>query len=475
MEIGQEEGKNKRSKQPTLNDRELMSDELYSSTLRKGMNRQLQIPEGLNKRKTARGLREAVSGKDSFYSPRRNQLPDWNVFESNETASRPRFEFRDDPFVFHGAALWEVSLNDLLLDPFSLGAEIVSRTVDILEDYLPTEADIKAIIFSIFRNLTFESFSASSVEALIQSLFSMLRNILTAIEQLAEELLQRGANEASSALSSKFSGADEFPESGDYIYTSALGNIYNVFEVGPDARGDTNPDSNTIFAVPFSVSIGRDSRSYFAITTFPVPNVPKLIKSIFEFFISLISKAIAKSISGAITAIYDGAVYALKHLKEFLMKFLGFLEGLINGVARALQLFEELMGVTVAEIMAKLLDHLGRIKALEDLIPEERSVTYLDGHDGYPMTIQYLALKGAPVPQHATGSFDVRWRQVDYMNPYGQTFEMTALLRTDSANPNGNNTSIPDWTPRAVTLCESGTEVNKIILTANQGDFGTGL
>lgn len=494
MAIGEEEEENVNSPSPTMLKRELMRDGLYNTTFGKKENDGSSRDIDTSRRGLAKGLREAVLGKDSFYSPPATRQPDWNVFESNETSTRSRMEFRDFPDgIVHGASLWQVGLDDLPLDPFSLGAQVIEEIVNNISDFLPSEADIKNIISSIFDSLTFLASNASSVANVIEGLFQRLRSILTRIKNIVQEILQRGANFAANTLSGKFNGAEEFPNSGDFIYTSAFGNVYNVFEVGAEVRGDANPSQNTVFSVPFNVSIEGESRSYFAITTFPVPNVEKLISAIFNFLISMISKIIANGISGTIVAIFNGAVKGLKHLYEWLKRMLELLKELLLGLLDDLraflldkwdllkELFDEYVlqnTKQIAEILQKIAELAAKMLGLEDFIPEEREITYLDGHDGLPMTVKYISLKGAPVPQHAIGNFEVNWRKVDFVHPTGQTWKMQALVRTQFVSGDdylGNNDAIADWKATDVVLCEDGQEVNKLILTADQGDFGTGL
>jgi hypothetical protein len=484
MAIGEEEEENVNSPSPTMLKRELMRDGLYNTTFGKKENDGSSRDIDTSRRGLAKGLREAVLGKDSFYSPPATRQPEWNVFESNETSTRSRMEFRDFPDgIVHGASLWQVGLDDLPLDPFTLGAQVIEEIVNNISDFLPSEADIKSVISGIFDALTFLASGASSVANAIEGLFQKLRSILTRIKNIVQGILQKGANFAASTLSGKFNGAEEFPNSGDFIYTSAFGNVYNVFEVGEEVRGDANPSQNTVFSVPFNVSIAGESRSYFAIATFPVPNVEKLISSIFNFLISMISKVIAKGISGAIVAIFNGAVKGLKHLYEWLKNLLDLLKDLVLGLLDDLRAFlldkwnllKDLFDAYVLENAKQLAEMFQKIVDMIALLDfEPREINYIASDDGYGYRQMILVPKLSPPPINTTR--DVDWRQVDYIHPTGATLQTIALVRITDAAKAGpvNNGFYPDYELAQHTICENGSEKNVQMLMAEEtADFAT--
>ncbi len=410
--------------------------------------------------------------------------------------------------------LWDVPLTGLMVDPFTLAAKVLEDTSTNWQNAIPNEGDLSNILSNIFSGLTRESNSPGSIAGVIEGLFSSIEGVVGGVHTSVSTILSNFAPIAGT-LSANFNTLEKRPSDGDYIYTDEFGIVYTIFkkQATPPA-GIATPTGNLIFRVEFDVTIDEVVTTHVAITTFPSPDVGRLLSVLLGYVVNFIKQITGAAVSALASMVFDGIVAGLNALFTELKELLDELETALRALIAALQAELDTLTATVAALADSLqneisnlqgqLDTLqsaidglnGRMNALElamdalqaaldaiDLDPAdfvtitvigadgkyntikvlestagataEREITWIDSDTGFGKRGKVIVAQNAPVPTPNVA--DVSWRKIDYVHPGGRTYTMHCLVRvanTVSGLPtyNGSEPSdTSDWPNYEIT------------------------
>ena len=269
-----------------------------------------------------------------------------------------------------GARLWKVSLADVALDP----ATIAAKVLDALKDELVALVNSPGQFVDIFNGFLQQlvgsitsgnAGSASGVKDLITSIINPVYALIETVDGRVEAFIGK-VDPIRTALESYFSGKGEMPQNGDMIYTDELGICYTVFKEVSDSDG-TYPTSNLIWRVPFVLGKnenGEGGETWFAMTTFPAPDIAEIVKTALGAFIGFVSALLGSAFEGLTQSILDSAGEALNTLYETLKELIDELLEAIADLRESIgDIAEQLAGV--AGRLKDLLDNLMQLNVVD--------------------------------------------------------------------------------------------------------------
>jgi ABC-type transporter Mla subunit MlaD len=511
---------------PTMSEREAAAglsnttrDEGLADSIRREFDEKLRMPT-MSEREAAAGLTNTVSEDRNFYSFNNGGTEQQFASEGTDVGvydAPPPSNFTQDPpmNIPPRTRIWQVNFGDFLnIDPFTLGSKALEQISGSLLSSIPSESQIKSIIDQIFASLTRTSSDPSSIASSLEALFNPLQSIVDQLTSTIETLLDQG-DSVRSSIENGLASVRRFPRSGDFIYTPEFGNVYNVFETAPYQADDANLISeNLIFRVKFTVNIDNRSKDYVAVSLLPVPDISALLKTVLKLFIDTVSKTIGNAISGGSRAAFGGITGGLQAVYDELVDLLEALEDIVDALSASLS---SLYG-TVGALSSVVASNTARITAIEATIATiqteitaieaqiaiieaqlaaatdveviaadgtyttmsvlentpsattaRRQIKYLESDTGQGYAEHYLVAKNEAA-KVAINTVEVDYRQVDYIHPNGQTFQIMPLVRIDGVYTSQNGYINPsplgaNYTKTSVAICENGTTTTKDILT----------
>lgn len=413
--------------------------------------------------------------------------------------------------------LWHLTEDDILekLDPFTLAASLLENVLADFTDAI-AEGDFEGIIDQMFTGITRQSGSAGSIAESIEDLFTGPTTIIQGVITEIDNVLNNTAP-ISTALSEYFQDLRKRPRDGDYLYTTSSGLVYTFWDQKvSEESGETIPSANLIFRVAFEIQLEgeMEGTNHVAMTTFPAPNIGRLILVIFDMMIGLLATVMGAGISALATAVVQGLSGALQTLYDELNALIDQFLDLLNDIPifdpsglqgqldnLASDLADAVSRLSTAENALTALD--AALDALQAVIDGSttvtvvgadgsaqtikvqevtagadlsREITWIDSSTGYGKRANVLMASGQGEP--TANTVDVDWRAVDYVHPVtGVTYRMHCLVRvanSESSFPGYLGTEPfdspnPNYTLTDVILCENGSTVTKKVLLQEFG------
>ena len=362
--------------------------------------------------------------------------------------------------------------------------------------------------------------SAEGIKSMIEGIMSPIYGIIDSIDGKVEEIFGN-VDPIRSSLENYFTTRGKRPQNGDMIYTDELGICYTIFKETSDDDG-IYPTPNLIFRVPFMIgksAEGDGGTVFFAMTTFPFPDIAECVKTILKALVDFISNLIGAAFEGLAQAILDTVGEALSALFEKLyeiieeiLKMIDQIWAILNGLVNAFNgLMAELAQLqTELENLAKdLADSLTGIREdLEDVLremrewdklwqnlsdridelkeildaAEEASVIFANGHEGIIKVL--TSSVGADLRKditwidsdngmgHRAKTFlwdefypnikDVDWRPLEYIGADGKSYKTHFLIQLKEME--SATTPTGKIEPLEVLICNDGEPEKKWLL-----------
>ncbi len=407
--------------------------------------------------------------------------------------------------------LWKVGLDDVDLDPATIISKVINAVMDEIINAISDPSQFTNIFYGflaqIIDAITSGSVgSASGVKNLIESLMQPIYQIIDMVDAKVEEIFGK-VDPIRSTLENYFASRGKRPRSGDYIYRDELGICYTIFkEVSDD--GGTYPTPNLIFRVPFSVgknAEGEGGTQFYALTTFPFPDIAECVKTILKAIVKFISSLLGSAFEGVVQAIMNAvaqALYALYQLLweiiEMILEMVEQIFAIINAIWEAIaELLEEFANLEemFGDLNSMIEDILSQIEGLHeedsllsDLIDElwdyilnapiievinsdgrahfiqvfdeiesidlRSKITWIDSDNGMGHRAKTLLWEEA-----YPNVLNVDWRDLEYVGADGNSYKDKFLMRLDA-----NSTPTNKVKPTIVQVCENGSTQTKNFL-----------
>lgn len=419
--------------------------------------------------------------------------------------------------------LWKVSLSDVDLDPATIIAKIIDMLISEVLPIISNPSQFVGIFLGFLEQIisaitTGNAGSASGVQGMIEAIFQPIYAIIDSVDAKLEAMLGK-IDPIRETLESYFTSRGKHPRSGDMIYTDELGICYVIFKEVDDEDG-VYPTPNLIFRVPFKVGTqqsGEDTRNtYYALTTFPVPDIAECIKTICKALIEFISKLFGSAFEGIVQSIMDAVAQALYALYELLYELIELILEMIEqifelineiweaisktlkdieGLKKDLNDFKDLIGDEFEELYGELAEiweefsdvydfidgFEDAISVIEDLIANAPILSVISS-SGEVHTIKVLAdVAGMDLRKNVTwidsdsgmghrgktllwdeaypNVRDVDWRELEYVGADGNSYKNNMLMFV-------RETSFPTYKiePTEVQVCENHSSQTKLFL-----------
>ncbi len=370
--------------------------------------------------------------------------------------------------------LWRIDLNDIPFDPLSILSTVLKWASEELVDVIGDVAEFTSIFEELLNTLSSsitsgEAGSASGIEDFYESYLSPINAIIDGVDAKVDELLNKTVP-IQSTLVSFFDKLGRKPRSGDMIYTDEFGIVYTIFREQEDDEG-AYPTQNLIFRVPFTLGITEEDTvgtTFYALTTFPMPDIAECVKTIIEMFTNFVLTLIGTSLEGLVQAILNAMSKALNDLYEILLDLIQDIEvgsipsldDIINDIA-SLQdevesLSDRIFGEDDSDTTKSITDELAELStSLRDLLSTSTEISWID-KDGNakqgklpvsdlvtlssqlkqevswidaPSGSSYVANALIWDKTETTGGFSSS--RVEYMGPDGYSYQNTFLIKLD--------------------------------------------
>lgn len=342
--------------------------------------------------------------------------------------------------------LWRVAFEDVVFDPMQAISELIDELLKSGSEIIGNTGQFASVFISFLNGLvdSFKSGSAGNgngVKASIEEIFTPIYSLIDDIDAKVQDMLNN-AMPVRKTLENYFNNLGIFPQDGDYIYTDEFGIVYTTFRETSDSKSVIFPKENLIFRVKFTLGESEDGiagTNFYALATFPNPDVASIIKTVMKAFVSFVSSLIGASFEGLVDAILKSVAEALNALYEYLMSLIEELQTLIeeliekgNTLGNTLDDIEEALdkSVEVEVLSPDGLKHT--IKVLKDTagVDQRKTITWIDSDRGEGHEAKALIWDEVS-PREA----NVGWRPVAYIGTDGKCYARQSLTLLDRNQP----------------------------------------
>lgn len=263
------------------------------------------------------------------------------------------------PPAYHGPALHVLELSDFIPDPFSIIGHVTEIVTTRLLAAVPSAAQIANIITGPLTSAAASGTDPGSVVSSVEALFAEAVGVLGDINDIVQETIQ-DINPVATALEAHFEEpTSSRPRNGDYIYTEAAGILYILFRQNDEGI----PSGNTIFRVPFEV----DGVPWCAVTTFPAPDLGKMVEQIAGVVVNLLKSLVAAVVDAALQAVAAGLIALFNAIQEILGDIADIWEAIAD-ILDLLNALNDLINDPDTGILKKLADQAADLAALENAL-----------------------------------------------------------------------------------------------------------
>lgn len=422
--------------------------------------------------------------------------------------------------------LWKIAFEDVNFDPISKVAELIEELLNDFTNVVRNPNQFKSIFNSFLDGLsgsfqTGNAGSGSGTKNAVERIFSPIFALIERVDAFVQEKLG-DIMPIRSTLENYFDNLGRFPRDGDYIYTDEFGIIYTTFKE-TEEKGVKFPKENLMFRVKFTLGKSEDSEgvNFYAMTTFPNPDIASIVKMLLTAFVNFISNLFGAIFEGLISAMLNSIAKALHFLFEFLMELIENLQELINSLFEAFENLKNafnnldipsLSGVnekisslkaqldTLEKLLKGELDESGNkikgelekindlikeakkeiedlienavplkiiaedgksheIKVFEDKVGEDKrkEITWIDSNNGVGHRAKSLIWD-----EQSPNVQDVDWRFMEFIGANGTSYTAPILTRPNEVNENGKAS------PATVTVCDGSNEAKKTFVEIHQ-------
>ena len=408
--------------------------------------------------------------------------------------------------------LWKVSLNDVDLDPATIISKVINAIMDEIINIVSDPSQFTGIFLGFLSQIidaimSGNAGSASGIKGMIEAVMQPIYGIIDTVDAKVEEIFGK-VDPVRSTLESYFTTRGKRPRSGDFIYTDELGICYTLFKEVSDSDG-TYPTPNLIFRVPFSIgknAEGEGGTTFYALTTFPFPDIAECVKTILKALVNFISSLLGSSFEGIVQAILDAVGQALNVLYEMLMELIEMIMELISELFAIINEIWEMLNSLLQQLLdleslaedlqnqiGDLFDELdeqnGLIDELNGLIDDiwdwlenapfidyidadgnvssamvledfgtyydaRSNITWIDSDNGMGHRAKALLWE-----EQSPNIVNVDWRDLEYVGADGNSYTDKFLMRLDK-----NSTPTNKVAPTQVQVCENGSSTTKNFL-----------
>ena len=242
--------------------------------------------------------------------------------------------------------LWKVSLGDVDLDPIRIATKVIQMLMEEVLPIISNPSQFTSIFYGFLSNIigaitSGNAGSANGVKQLIENIMAPVYALIDTVDDKVETMLDK-IDPIRDALERYFDTRGKRPRSGDMIYTDEFGICYTIFKESEDEDG-VYPTPNLIFRVPFEVgkTEGTGGTKYYALTTFPMPDIAEIIKTAIKAFIDFVSALLGSSFEGLTQSIMDAVAQAIFALYELLWAIIEEILNMISALWEAINTLTE--------------------------------------------------------------------------------------------------------------------------------------